>query len=297
MLLVMTRKPLGRKTTLVIALDVFKQLVNLIETADLINLVGLGVLAAWLIRTSLGRRSLVRSRPRRNSMTPLTPFIPFAVWLLGAYLLFSLVTAVSGPLGDEGKAVASNLVFCAGAILTIGLILPLARVHFARGLKGFGLNPRTIPRDIGAAVATLLAVWPLVFAAIVLTTAVGRAVKGRDFNIPRHEELEVMAEFPTVWVRLLVVAMAVVVAPLLEEMLFRGLLQTVVRTYVGTPWPAIAIASVLFAVVHADAEHWPALFVLAMGLGYAYEKSGSLFRPIFMHALFNGMVLAAALLG
>jgi membrane protease YdiL (CAAX protease family) len=27
-------------------------------------------------------------------------------------------------------------------------------------------------------------------------------------------------------------------------------------------------------------------------LGYAYEKSGSLFRPIFMHVFFNGMTMA-----
>jgi membrane protease YdiL (CAAX protease family) len=33
-----------------------------------------------------------------------------------------------------------------------------------------------------------------------------------------------------------------------------------------------------------------------MGLGYSYEKSGSLLRPIFMHALFNGITIAAALL-
>ena len=35
---------------------------------------------------------------------------------------------------------------------------------------------------------------------------------------------------------------------------------------------------------------------LSMGLGYAYEKSGSLFQSIFMHALFNGEMIAAALL-
>jgi membrane protease YdiL (CAAX protease family) len=47
---------------------------------------------------------------------------------------------------------------------------------------------------------------------------------------------------------------------------------------------------------HPNREHWPALFVLAMGLGYAYEKSGSLFRPIIMHAIFNGIMIAATLL-
>jgi membrane protease YdiL (CAAX protease family) len=35
--------------------------------------------------------------------------------------------------------------------------------------------------------------------------------------------------------------------------------------------------------------------MLALGLGYAYEKSGSLWRPIFMHALFNGITIATVL--
>ena len=47
--------------------------------------------------------------------------------------------------------------------------------------------------------------------------------------------------------------------------------------------------------VHSDLAHWPALFVLALGLGYAYEKSGSLFRPIFMHAMFNGIAMLSTM--
>jgi membrane protease YdiL (CAAX protease family) len=42
-------------------------------------------------------------------------------------------------------------------------------------------------------------------------------------------------------------------------------------------------------------SHGPSLFVLALGLGYTYEKSGSLLRPIFMHALFNGINVAGVL--
>ena len=48
--------------------------------------------------------------------------------------------------------------------------------------------------------------------------------------------------------------------------------------------------------VHQNAEHWPVLFVLAVGMGYAYEKSGSLWRPIFIHALFNSIPILQSLL-
>jgi membrane protease YdiL (CAAX protease family) len=51
----------------------------------------------------------------------------------------------------------------------------------------------------------------------------------------------------------------------------------------------------MFAAVHSNVEHWPALFVLGVGMGYAYEKSGSLWRPIFIHALFNGVTILSNL--
>jgi membrane protease YdiL (CAAX protease family) len=60
-------------------------------------------------------------------------------------------------------------------------------------------------------------------------------------------------------------------------------------------WIAILISSGLFAATHADTGHWPALFVLGVCLGYAYEKSGSLFRPIFIHSLFNATSIIAVL--
>ncbi len=278
------------------ALDTLKQLVNSITIVHLMSLVGLGLFAAWLVRTSLGRESLVHSRPRRNSMSPFTAFIPFSVWFLGISLLQSVVVTLTGPVEGERKALQANVTFCVGAALTIAVILAFARFHFARGLKGFGFRFRTIPRDLGAALVGLLAIWPLVLAMLVLATAIGKTLKGQDFEMPKHRELELMAEFPGVFSRILIVFLAVVIAPLLEEMLFRGLLQTVIRSYMGRPWSAIIITSILFAIVHENYEHWPALFVLATGLGYAYERSGSLFQPIFMHALFNGVTVAAALL-
>jgi len=96
--------------------------------------------------------------------------------------------------------------------------------------------------------------------------------------------------------QVLMAALAVLVAPLVEELMFRGLFQSMIRSYLGRPWPAIAITSILFAGIHTNAEHWPALFVLALGLGYSYEKSGSLLRPIFMHAMFNGVTIIGVLL-
>jgi membrane protease YdiL (CAAX protease family) len=78
-------------------------------------------------------------------------------------------------------------------------------------------------------------------------------------------------------------------------MLFRGLFQTMLRSISAKPWLSIAISSVLFALAHANAGHWPALFALSLCMGYSYEKSGSLLRPIFIHSLFNATSIIGTL--
>jgi membrane protease YdiL (CAAX protease family) len=61
-------------------------------------------------------------------------------------------------------------------------------------------------------------------------------------------------------------------------------------------WVAIILTSLLFALVH---ELWtaPLIFVLAMCLGYAYERTNNLWVPITMHAFFNTASTALFLAG
>jgi len=273
-----------------------EQQVAPVTVAELIPLAaGVALFAGWLLSTSLGRRSLARSKPRRNCMTIWTPFGLFFIWLVGLGLLQTIAVWLVGDLQSWEGLFAGNLAGAFGAVLIVALALLVARFTFARGIKGLGLRLRTVPRDFAYAFVNLLAVWPLVMAAMSLTILVLRALVGRDFEVPQHEALEIITKSPALPLQILIAIQAVIVAPLVEETLFRGLLQTMIRSYVGRPWPAIAMTSILFAAVHFNASHWPALFVLALGLGYSYEKSGSLLRPIFMHALFNGITIAAAL--
>jgi len=53
-------------------------------------------------------------------------------------------------------------------------------------------------------------------------------------------------------------------------------------------WLAIVFASLLFAMIHPG---WmrPGIFVLSLGLGYIYERTGNLWAAITMHALFNSI--------
>ena len=60
-------------------------------------------------------------------------------------------------------------------------------------------------------------------------------------------------------------------------------------------WGAIAIASLVFAVMHPGWT-WPLIFLLSLGLGYAYERTGNLWVPVVMHLSFNSAQTAIFLL-
>ena len=80
---------------------------------------------------------------------------------------------------------------------------------------------------------------------------------------------------------------ATVMAPLAEEFLFRGYFYPVLKRLIG-PFSSAVFISVLFGAVHGNLLTLPSLVLLAFALTLAYEWSGSLLVPIFMHAIFNG---------
>ncbi len=272
-------------------LEIIREFASSIASTDMyVCLAGFFLLAWWLLKTSLGTKALKDSVPRRNNMPLYLPFVIFfaSYWLVGIGNWLTLWFV--GDLQSWISVFLDNLIFCISGLTTAGIIIILIRPFFARGLKGFGLNLKTIHKDFPAAFINLLAIWPIVMVAVLVTMRFGELFYGPEYQMQRHEGLETINQYPQLLPRIFVAIVAVVVAPLLEELLFRGLFQTMIRSVLNikyAAWLSIAISSGLFAMMHLEFSHWPALYVLGLGLGYSYEKSGSLFRPIFMHIFFN----------
>ena len=128
-----------------------KQFVNSINVEGIICLVGITLFSCWLLSTSLGRKSLANSAPRRNNMPIYLPFIPLFIWFGPVALIILIARTIVGELDfsevsnqsglpDWQSAFLDNLTLCIGALITIAVIVFLARATFARRLKGFGLN-------------------------------------------------------------------------------------------------------------------------------------------------------------
>ena len=255
-----------------------------------ICLAGILLFAGWLIKTSLGRNALADSIPRRNNMPPYLPLCVWAGWIILSALGNMIAELLSdfGGLAEWQEALLSYSSIALLEIILVFAMLFTARLFFARRLRGFGFDWRTIGKDFKVAMINLLAILPIVTGLVIFVGFLGRLIAGDDFQMQRNEGLTTIITYPQLSVRTVVFVFAAVIAPVFEEILFRGLFQSMLRSVVGRAWLAVILTSVFFAMLHPW-MHWPALFALSMCLGYAYEKSGSLFRPIFIHMLFNAI--------
>lgn len=96
----------------------------------------------------------------------------------------------------------------------------------------------------------------------------------------------------------LLVAMAVaaiVVAPIAEEVIFRGYLYPVLKRFTDR-WFASVFTGVFFGVIHFNLMALPMLALMGVVLAVIYEKSGSLWVPVGCHAAFNATSVGVMLL-
>jgi membrane protease YdiL (CAAX protease family) len=87
---------------------------------------------------------------------------------------------------------------------------------------------------------------------------------------------------------------ALVIAPVAEELIFRGYIFGLLCRYVGKWW-ALLISALFFAAIHAHIPSLAGLLALAITLSLVYEGTGSLWAPILMHSLFNAITVVFTL--
>ena len=81
--------------------------------------------------------------------------------------------------------------------------------------------------------------------------------------------------------------LVMVVAPVAEELFFRGILYGWLRARMGV-WKGLGLSALLFAVLHANFMVFLPILGLGLLFGWVYEQTGSLAAPVVVHILHNG---------
>ena len=107
-------------------------------------------------------------------------------------------------------------------------------------------------------------------------------------------EMFAMANEPWGWLPLFL--LIVVLAPIIEETVFRGWIQRPLERLWG-PAPAVGITALLFALVHFIPEYLPYYFVVGLLLGTLVVLTRSLWASIALHTANNVQSMALMFLG
>jgi membrane protease YdiL (CAAX protease family) len=204
--------------------------------------------------------------------------------------LLSVVARVVKPDSDHLLAIllCAELLVRGGAIAAFGWYLHRCRIDWT---ETFGLQPRHCRRAAAWGAMFYLAMVPPLWIISAVSTSVLHLVGVESLPQPLAEKLVSSDSSALV---ALVAGFAVVAAPLFEELFFRGFAYPVLKQRFGAT-AALLTISVVFALVHGHLPSAAPLFALSLGLGIAYEVTGSLIAPITIHALFNAANVAMLL--
>jgi len=115
-----------------------------------------------------------------------------------------------------------------------------------------------------------------------------------DLRNPVSEVLLRLSQWPW-YTAAAVVFTAVLVAPVAEELMFRGCIFGRFRAH-GYIVSGAVISALLFSLVHGVPQIMPAIFAMGLALAWLYHKAGSLWASIALHAMINGWAVGVVLL-
>jgi membrane protease YdiL (CAAX protease family) len=205
-----------------------------------------------------------------------------ALWVAGALALhskFFFPLSPERPFAVPGDWIAEIFV----SILLVGVTIHIVVAERGGHLRDLGIRGKFFG-SVGVGLAALLAIQPFLRLVEVLEELVTKN------ETPVQQLLQVILRTRSNWVLALAAFVAVVVAPVSEELLFRGFLQPALGRWTGR-WAAIVLSAAFFAAAHMDLFAMPTLLILGIALAYVYDRTRSLAAPVALHMAFNALTL------
>jgi membrane protease YdiL (CAAX protease family) len=199
---------------------------------------------------------------------------------------------VSEPGADawhrmQAASHAADVVLC-------GLMLGLLVTSRTLRLRG---RPAGVSGGLGLAVGGVLMLLPVMTAQYEMGEAIWRWLRPEDAP-PTHVVLQALHRSAWgTWGQIQLVVGAVVVAPLVEELFFRGVVLQTCYQHLRLAWGSIALAGALFGAVHCpQPQDVLPLATMGMALGYVRFRSGSIWPCVLLHMLFNARTMTMVIL-
>jgi hypothetical protein len=263
--------------------------------------VGPGLLSLGLI-AGAGNQALER-RARGEPYAGPSPFVVFGAIVAVSYFVGAILGVVlEGLFAAAGIDVSGPIGQLIGGLLTAAVFLAVIRLTVV-GTGAVSWSEMGLRRFDRTAVSELVTGAAFAVPVIAITVVVGLVLVS-IFGVVSPSPLPPTGQLSGLLVQLVAGA---IVAPIAEEIVFRGFAITAWRRTIGDQ-RAIVRAALLFALAHVvaveAASFGEAIGLIAVGmgtrlpvawaLGVLFVRTGSLWAPIGLHAVFNGLLLTLA---
>lgn len=269
-------------------------------------LLGLLALLILAVLVSSGRMK-PQLAPASDAHVMLVLGETFAIWMI-LYLLLTVGASFLAGLLPESVASTGGLMLSIAAMGgSLGVLAyPRARGVSAAELRAaIGLHTgEGVFSEIGAGIACYLSAVPILAVGAVVyvvLTLIAQAISGEQAP-PSHPAVEMLGGAGAPEVVLLLI-LAAVMAPIVEEIAFRGFLYGHLRGAVRPRSRLLSVlvsaivSSVIFAAIHPQGLLFvPALGGLAVGFCLYREMRGSLIAPMVAHGINNAFTLSLGLM-
>lgn len=244
---------------------------------------GIGLVLHWMKRPvripELSGRLAGRALPWQ------TVLIFFGIVILFYLLASWLYVWIFPGAGIEPKTVIfQTLVF---HLPVLALLFLLFRVSGVGVCRLFGLDRGKTALRLGLSVIYYLAALPLLWFYSALYQILLHQF-GCDFYM--QDIAQILLSPASRLMRAGLFLIAILIAPVFEEIVFRGILLPFMVRRTGF-WPGILLVSVVFGGMHFHLPSFFPLFMLSAMFSLAYARTQSLLVPIGMHVLFNGVTV------
>lgn len=217
---------------------------------------------------------------------------PILLVLAGSFLFSLVAQAIWVVLAPDSATarpahlvVVQSLLFHWVGLLAVAWFLERRRLSWR---SAFGLEPSTWGRDSLRGVLILAGTMPILVGAAVIYNLFLQLL---GYQTSLQDVAFIISGETSPWLRAYFVFLAVVLAPVVEEILFRGMLLPALAKRFGVT-AAVLVTAMVFSSIHAHVPSLVPLFILSASLSLAYLGTGSLVAPMVMHALFNSVTVS-----
>ena len=181
------------------------------------------------------------------------------------------------------------IAFALGAFIYQGVTLVLVHIflrqHESNWMDAFGFAEPRLGRAIFLGALVSILVLPVALSLAGLTEQVIRRL---GYTPELQQPVRMVMQATSIQQLILHGVADVIFAPIVEEIIFRGVLYPTVKRY-ADPQTALWGVSFLFALTHMNLTALIALTVLGIILTFLYETTRNLVAPIIAHSLFNAV--------